>query len=237
MEEQHEKHKPYNLVLMDWNMPGMNGLEASAEIRKQFQNESTVVVLTAYNWDDIREKAERVGVNSCLAKPLSVSGLTEEITRIARRGGAPQLRETKRANLEGRRILLAEDLESNAEIMTDILEMENIRTDHAANGRIAVEMFAGSEPGTYAAILMDVRMPEMDGLEATAAIRALKRADANRSDRKRLRRGRPALPAGRYERPPVQAGRVGPHDPGAGRTGVQGGRSIDNIQTVFTYHS
>ena len=180
MEEQHEKHKPYNLVLMDWNMPGMNGLEASAEIRKQFQNESTVVVLTAYNWDDIREKAERVGVNSCLAKPLSVSGLTEEITRIARRGGAPQLRETKRANLEGRRILLAEDLESNAEIMTDILEMENIRTDHAANGRISVEMFAGSEPGTYAAILMDVRMPEMDGLEATAAIRALKRADAKR---------------------------------------------------------
>ena len=232
MEEQHEKHKPYNLVLMDWNMPGMNGLEASAEIRKQFQNESTVVVLTAYNWDDIREKAERVGVNSCLAKPLSVSGLTEEITRIARRGGAPQLRETKRANLEGRRILLAEDLESNAEIMTDILEMENIRTDHAANGRIAVEMFAGSEradagngragghggdPG-----------PETGGREAHPD---------HRPDRKRLRRGRPALPAGRYERPPVQAGRVGPHDPGAGRTGVQGGRSIDNIQTVFTYHS
>ena len=180
MEEQHEKHKPYNLVLMDWNMPGMNGLEASAEIRKQFEHESTVVVLTAYNWDDIREQAERVGVDSCLPKPLSVSGLTEEIGRIARRGRAPQLRETKRANLAGRRILLAEDLESNAEIMMDILEMENIRTDHAANGRIALEMFAGSEPGTYAAILVDVRMPEMDGLEATAAIRAMKRADAKR---------------------------------------------------------
>jgi CheY-like chemotaxis protein len=121
-----------------------------------------------------------VGVDSCLPKPLSVSGLTEEIGRIARRGRAPQLRETKRANLAGRRILLAEDLESNAEIMMDILEMENIRTDHAANGRIALEMFAGSEPGTYAAILMDVRMPEMDGLEATAAIRAMKRADAKR---------------------------------------------------------
>ena len=180
MEEQHARRKPYNLVLMDWNMPGMSGLEASAEIRKQFENESTVVVLTAYNWDDIREQAERVGVNSCLPKPLSVSGLTEEIKRIVRRGSAPQLREVRRANLAGRRILLAEDLESNAEIMMDILAMENIRADHAANGRIAVEMFAGSEPGTYAAILMDVRMPEMDGLEAAAAIRDMKRADAKR---------------------------------------------------------
>ena len=180
MEEQHAKRKPYNLVLMDWSMPGMSGLEASAEIRKQFKNESTVVVLTAYNWDDIRERAERVGVDSCLPKPLSVSGLTEEIGRIVRRGGAPQLLEVKRANLAGRRILLAEDLESNAEIMTDILEMEDIRADHALNGRIAVEMFRDSEPGTYAAILMDVRMPEMDGLEATAAIRAMKRADAKR---------------------------------------------------------
>ena len=180
MEEQHARRKPYNLVLMDWNMPGMSGLEASAEIRKQFENESTVVVLTAYNWDDIRDQAERVGVNSCLPKPLSVSGLTEEIERIVRRGSAPQLREVRRANLAGRRILLAEDLESNAEIMMDILEMENIATDHAVNGRIAVEMFRNSEPGTYAAILMDVRMPEMDGLEATAAIRALERQDAKR---------------------------------------------------------
>ena len=180
MEEQHAKRKPYNLVLMDWNMPGMSGLEASAEIRKQFENESTVVVLTAYNWDDIREEAERAGVDSCLAKPLAVSGLIEEVRRIARRGHTALQREKKRANLAGRRILLAEDLESNAEIMADILEMENIMTDHALTGRIAVEMFQASAPGTYAAILMDVRMPEMDGLEATAAIRALKRADAKR---------------------------------------------------------
>ena len=180
MEEQHAKRRPYNLVLMDWNMPGMNGLEASAEIRRQFKDESAVVVLTAYNWDDIREQAKRVGVHSCLPKPLSVSGLTEEIERIVRRGSAPQLRETRQANLAGRRIRLAEDLQSNAEIMMDILEMENIATDHAANGRIAVEMFRGSAPGTYAAILMDVRMPELDGLEATAAIRALDRPDARR---------------------------------------------------------
>lgn len=83
-----------------------------------------------------------------------------------------------RASLEGRCILLAEDIEMNAEIIIDILDMESITTDHAKNGRIAVEMFQKSAPGTYSAILMEVRMPEMDGLEATAAIRALDRPDA-----------------------------------------------------------
>ena len=179
MEEQHEKHQPYNLVLMDWNMPGMNGLEASDAIRKQYSEESTVVVLTAYNWDDIQEEAQRVGVNSFLTKPLTPDRLIRELDRVARRGGLPLFSQKKPlANLSGRRILLAEDMTVNAEIMTDILELENIQTDHAGNGRIAVEMFADSDPGTYAAILMDVRMPEMDGLEATAAIRALPRADA-----------------------------------------------------------
>lgn len=89
-------------------------------------------------------------------------------------------REKQRADLTRRRVLLAEDMEINAEIMMDMLEMESISADHAENGRIAVEMFQKSAPGTYAAILMDVRMPEMDGLEATAAIRALNRADAKR---------------------------------------------------------
>ncbi len=82
------------------------------------------------------------------------------------------------AGIEGMRVLLAEDIEVNAEIMMDILEMMEIYADHAENGKIAVEMFASSEPGTYGAILMDIRMPVMDGLEAAAAIRALDRQDA-----------------------------------------------------------
>ena len=180
MEVQHSRHKPYNLVLMDWNMPGMNGLEASAEIRKQYDTESTVVVLTAYNWDDIQEEAHRVGVDSFLAKPLLPENVIEEFERIARRNNMTLFREKKRANLSGRLILLAEDMEINAEIMMDTLELDGIRADHAENGRIALEMFKESRAGDYAAILMDVRMPEMDGLEAASAIRSLDREDAKK---------------------------------------------------------
>ena len=180
LEVQHVRHEPYNLVLMDWNMPGMNGLETSAEIRKQFEEESAVVVLTAYNWDDIQEEAHRVGVNAFLSKPLFAANVIDQLNRIARKSNADMFREKKRANLAGRRVLLAEDMEINAEILMDTLEMENIKADHAANGKIAVDLFRDSAPGTYAAILMDVRMPEMDGLEATAAIRAMRRADARR---------------------------------------------------------
>ena len=89
-------------------------------------------------------------------------------------------KEKNRARLEGRRILLAEDVELNAEILTDMLEMENIKTDHAENGKIAVELFGKSTAGIYSAILMDVRMPVMDGLEAAKAIRAMDREDAGR---------------------------------------------------------
>ena len=180
MEVQYTKQEPYNLVLMDSDMPDMNGLEATERIRKQYSSETSVVILTAYNWDDIQEDAIRAGVDSFLAKPLFAANVIEEFERVARRNNMNLFREKKRAELAGRRMLLAEDMEINAEIMMDILEMEEMEADHAENGKIALEMFKNSEAGTYSAILMDVRMPEMDGLEAAAAIRALDREDAKR---------------------------------------------------------
>ena len=176
---QHTKQKPYNLVLMDWNMPGMNGLEATKEIQDRY-SDTTVVILTAYNWDDIQEEAQHAGVDSFLTKPLHPSSVLEEIEQVARRNNLTMKKKKEQADLAGRRVLLAEDVEINAEIMMDVLEMEGIDADHAENGKIAVEKFSASAPGTYAAILMDVRMPEMDGLEATEAIRKLDRSDAKR---------------------------------------------------------
>ena len=172
---QHAKQKPYNLVLMDWKMPGMDGLEASRLIRERYDNETTVIILTAYNWDEI---AGETVVDSFLAKPLFASNVLEEFERIAQRNKMSLFKEKQRAELSGRRILLAEDMEINAEIMIDILSLEDVEVDHAENGKIALDMFAKSEPGVYSAILMDVRMPVMDGLEAASAIRKLERPDA-----------------------------------------------------------
>ena len=180
MEIQHRKQTPYDLVLMDWSMPGMNGRETSAEIRKLYKDECTIAAMTAYSWDDIREEAESVGVENFIGKPLFTSNIIENLERIAFRSGMAIFKEKEKAKLAGRRILLAEDVELNAEILMDLLEMENIKADHAENGKAAVEMFEQSTSGIYSAILMDVRMPVMDGLEATKAIRALDREDAKR---------------------------------------------------------
>ena len=178
LEIQHTKLKPYNLVLMDWKMPEMDGLETAKRIRECYGKETVVILLTAYNWYDVLEKALECGIDSFLTKPLFASKVISEFERVARHNNLNLFREKKRADLSGRRILLAEDIEMNAEIMMDVLEMEGMETDHAENGRIVVDMFQNSEAGRYSAILMDIRMPEMDGLEATQAIRALDRPDA-----------------------------------------------------------
>jgi CheY-like chemotaxis protein len=178
LEVHHAKHEPYNLVLLDWKMPEMDGIEVAKEIRKKYDRETTVIILTSFNWDEIMDEAMHIGVDSFLAKPLFASNVIDEFERIARKNNMSLYKEKKRTSLKGKRILLAEDVEINAEIMEQIILMKEAMIEHAANGRIVLEMFANSEVGYYDAILMDIRMPEMDGLEATASIRALDRPDA-----------------------------------------------------------
>ena len=178
LELAHTKHEPYNLVLLDWKMPEMDGLEAARQIRSRYDKETTVIILTSFNWDEIMDEALHIGVDSFLAKPLFASNVIDEFERIARKNNMSLFKAKRRAELKDRHILLAEDVVINAEIMKEILKIRHIHIDHAENGRLALEMFERSDAGYYDAILMDVRMPEMDGLEATAAIRALDREDA-----------------------------------------------------------
>ena len=172
----HARREPYNLILVDWRMPELDGVETTRQIRKIVGYETPIIILTSYSWEDIAEEATEAGVDTFVAKPLFAGMVMEEFREAFKKKNVRLERET--ADLKGRRVLLAEDMAVNAEIMMMVLSMREIEVEHAENGRIAVELFAGHAPGYFDAILMDMRMPEMDGLEATRTIRAMDREDA-----------------------------------------------------------
>ena len=174
----HARMEPYNLILVDWKMPEMDGVETTRRIGTIVGNESAIIILTAYRWDDVLEEAVQAGVDSFIPKPLFAAAVIEEFKAALRRKGGLAAQRAHKADLTGRRILLAEDVEVNAEIISMVLQSRNMEVDLAENGRIALEKFSGHEPGYYDAVLMDMRMPEMDGLEATRRIRAVDREDA-----------------------------------------------------------
>ena len=174
------RRESYNLFIVDWQMPEMDGVECSRELKKLVGDESAIIILTAYNWDDIIDEAISAGVDSFIAKPLFTQTLMDEFHKTLKKKNFAKRSEKKKANLAGRRILLAEDMIVNAEIMKEVLKMRDMIPDHAEDGKIALEMFEKSEPFTYSAILMDMRMPNMTGLEATVAIRNLDRPDAKK---------------------------------------------------------
>lgn len=179
IELRHARQEPYNLILVDWKMPELNGVEVTRKIREKYGDEFTVVILTSFNWDEIMEEAIGAGVDSFIAKPLFASNILSEFSQIIKRKKEDELLE-HRAELGGRRVLIAEDMLINAEILKEVLAMRDVEADHAENGEIVVDMFKKSEENYYDAILMDVRMPVMGGLDATEAIRALEREDAKK---------------------------------------------------------
>ena len=172
------RQEPYNLILVDWKMPDMDGVETTREIRSIVGSDSAIIILTAYNWDDVIEEAKGAGVDSFLAKPLFATNVIEEFKTALQKKNKQAAEEEHKADLKGRKILLAEDMLVNAEIMMEILKMRDMEVDHAENGKICVDMFSEKPEGYYDAILMDMRMPEMDGLEATKVIREMDRKDA-----------------------------------------------------------
>jgi CheY-like chemotaxis protein len=165
----------YNMYFIDWHMPDMDGIELTRLIRRDGSPDSVVILVSATEWGSVESEARAAGVNKYLPKPLFPSAITDMINSYLGMDGfvkkdVEEVRET--ADFSGRRVLLAEDVEINREIVTALLEPTNITIDSAINGLEAVRMFAEA-PELYDMIFMDVQMPEMDGYEATRAIRAL----------------------------------------------------------------
>ena len=172
------RHEGYDIIFVDMRMPGKDGFEVSREIRNVVGKEPIVIILSIYDWYEFEDEAEAVGVDKFMLKPLNSIELSEELTELIERRNADKSTRKQLADLTNRTVLLAEDIAVNAEIIMMILSMKQMKVDHAENGQKVVEMFADSEVGHYDAVLMDIRMPLMDGLQATEAIRALDRSDA-----------------------------------------------------------
>jgi PAS domain S-box-containing protein len=172
-------HKtPFNLLLVDWKMPGMDGIELTKKIRAMTQKEDVTIILTTYNWYEIMEEAFAAGVDGFLAKPMFAGNIKEELGKILGDRKKELKKSQRAAALSGRKVLFAEDMELNAQILEKLLELNEIETDYASDGEMAVEMFEKSDPGYYDAVLMDIRMPKLNGLDAAKKIRSMERADA-----------------------------------------------------------
>ncbi|MDE7245556.1 MAG: response regulator, partial [Oscillospiraceae bacterium] len=165
--EAQEAGKPYDLILLDWKMPGSNGLETARLIRKN--SKTPILLLTSYDWREIEQQAMEIGVNHFMPKPFFMSTFKEAVRLMM-----GHMKEAKRqeANVvKGMHILIVDDIEVNQIILVKILSTLGAECDTASNGQEAVEKFLNA-PSGYGLILMDVQMPEMNGYEATRAIRA-----------------------------------------------------------------
>lgn len=165
----------YCVYIIDWLLPDMNGIEVTRRIRKEMGEDVPVIVLTAYDWSDIEDEAKEAGVTAFCSKPLFLSELRSCLYSIVNTDDEKEKKETgEQVNHHTGRILLAEDNDLNQEIAEAILTEAGFGVEIAGNGQIAVDMLAQAEPGYYQLVLMDVQMPEMNGYEATKAIREMK---------------------------------------------------------------
>ena len=171
--------KPFNVVLLDWKMPGMDGVETAKHIRAKVGADVPIMVLTSYSFDEIEEEAKAAGIDLFLSKPFFVSNFRNAVTRLKQEAPAEETESaSETVSLKGLKILAAEDNEINAEILQELLDIEGVRCDIVGNGKEAAEKFAVCKPGQYDMIFMDIQMPVMNGYEAARAIRACEHPEA-----------------------------------------------------------
>jgi len=164
---------PYDAILIDWKMPNMDGIETTKRIRKIVGPSVTIIIITAYEWAEIEHEAKKAGVNILVTKPLSKTLLMTTLLKVA----SPSLLQHENINqaqynFTGKRVLLVEDQPLNAEIAKKLLESKGIQITVADNGLAAVDAFSSAPANYFDVILMDIRMPKMDGLQATKIIRS-----------------------------------------------------------------
>ena len=175
-----EQNRAFWAVIVDWKLPDQGGVETTRKIRALVGEAVPIVIFSAYDWSEIEQEAREAGATAFISKPLFRTKLANLFNALlndqsGKSGPDAPLRTLEEMGLEGRRVLLTEDQELNAEIAIDFLEMTGLEVDWAKDGREAVEMLGSSPDGYYSLVFMDVQMPNMNGYEATKAIRAMDR--------------------------------------------------------------
>ena len=182
VESAHKRHLDYNAVILDWQMPDMDGIETARRIRNKVGDTLPIIILSAYDWTEIEDEAREVGITAFLAKPLFKSRLYETMRNTLMPTPDTQMEQNGLIahDKASGRILLVEDNTLNAEIAQTLLTDYGLHVDVASDGNEALEFFR-ADTNKYDIIFMDVQMPVMDGYHATAAIRDLESKNSKHS--------------------------------------------------------
>ena len=177
--QQHEQKRDYFACIIDWKMPGMDGVATTRAIRKAVGADVPIIIISAYDWSDIEQEARAAGANAFISKPLFRSRLAKTFSALVgeeEQGQTEPLVEFGNIDLSGKRALLVEDNELNAEIAAEILSMTGILVERAVDGIEGVDMVENCPDGYYDIVFMDIQMPRMNGYDAARAIRAMDRS-------------------------------------------------------------
>lgn len=175
----HRGNRDYDICLIDWKMHDIDGIEVTRRIRAEVGYDVPIVMISAYDYMEIEEEARAAGVDGFLPKPLYRTAVYEEISReLKEREGRQIQGKAKQKLLSGKKILLAEDNDINRDIAKELLELQGATVIACEDGKQALQAFQNSGIREYDAILLDIRMPVLDGYETAGRIRALNRKDA-----------------------------------------------------------